>query len=153
MAGPGNCPCSVQFRLVLSLWYAFTHLQYSQHGVEHLGHFFPGRTHCSIPRARQVGQRTPGICWYSPVSIGTQLKHRHCERDRFTLHEGQKTDRKLTWRLMFTISMLTISQGEDWSIAGWKGQRGRATIAGIAAVGWMHLGQSLSGKILGRRSL
>lgn len=40
----------------------------SQHGFEHRGHFFPGRTHCSIPRALQVGQRTPGICWFFTVS-------------------------------------------------------------------------------------
>lgn len=42
-----------------------------QHAVEHRGHFFPGSTHCSIPRALQVGQRTPGIYGITSVNLNT----------------------------------------------------------------------------------
>lgn len=33
----------------------------SQHGVEHLGQYLPGNTHCSTPRFSQFGHLTPGI--------------------------------------------------------------------------------------------
>ncbi|KAI4182504.1 MAG: hypothetical protein LQ346_006567 [Caloplaca aetnensis] len=45
----------------------------SQQVLEQRGHLFPGKTHCSTPWARQVGQRTPGTYSF-PVACQCSLQ-------------------------------------------------------------------------------
>lgn len=55
----------------------YRYLWRAQQAVEHRGQCFPGNTHCSSPRAAQVGHLTPGIFQQNVMSRADPQQGRH----------------------------------------------------------------------------
>lgn len=119
----------------------YLYLWEAQQAVEHRGQCFPGNTHCSRPRAAQVGHLTPGIFQQRGISRAKATTKSKAGERALISHTVNSTHRERLRR------MEAIPKYKDRSFGATGKQGERCNILGVIDIGRERHDESLAERI------